>query len=94
MVIYILNFYYFSGLDIGKINQIIAKASEGSKFYEHKKQAQKKLDDKIEKMLEYVKLFTTSQIQISEKEVLNMYTFCFDDFLLCLLMNLCIYFYY
>lgn len=50
-------------LDAGKINEIIQKASKGSRFYQHKQQAQQRLDTKIEEMLQTAKTFSAQQIQ-------------------------------
>lgn len=38
------------GLDVDKINDIIEKASKGSKFYEHKKKSQERVDKKVAEM--------------------------------------------
>ena len=38
------------GLDVDKINDIIEKASKGSKFYEHKKKSQERGDKKVAEM--------------------------------------------
>ncbi|KAK7080378.1 hypothetical protein SK128_018365 [Halocaridina rubra] len=51
------------GLDVEKINEILQKASEGSKFYHHKQKCQKRLDAKISEMLKFKSALTEEQIK-------------------------------
>ncbi|XP_043191021.1 DNA polymerase kappa-like isoform X2 [Amphibalanus amphitrite] len=57
------------GLDTDKINQIIEEASRGSKFYNHKKQRQEKIDERIRRMLELKDSFTPEQIARAEAQM-------------------------
>ncbi|XP_076061856.1 DNA polymerase kappa-like isoform X2 [Oratosquilla oratoria] len=57
------------GLDAAKINEIIQKASEGSKFYQHKKKCQERLDAKISDMNRRCMELTQDQI---DKATLQM----------------------
>jgi hypothetical protein len=57
------------GLDVDKINQIIQQASKGSKFYEHKKQRQMQLDQKIDEMKKQADAISSDEIRRSEKQV-------------------------
>lgn len=50
------------GLDAGKVNEIIKKASEGSKFYQHKQKCQERLDSKIADMMKAKASFSEAQI--------------------------------
>ena len=54
-----------------KINEIIQKASEGSKFFQHKQTKQKKIDDRIQQTKEDAAKFTENQITNAQKEVRN-----------------------
>uniref|UniRef100_A0A2P2I8C2 DNA polymerase kappa n=2 Tax=Hirondellea gigas TaxID=1518452 RepID=A0A2P2I8C2_9CRUS len=56
-------------LDAGKINEIIQKASEGSLFYQHKQQAQLRLDAKIAEMKSAIDGFTTDQVAAAHKQM-------------------------
>ncbi|CAL4166367.1 unnamed protein product, partial [Meganyctiphanes norvegica] len=55
------------GLDTNKINEIIQKASEGSRFYLHKQKRQKILDEKINEMKQQIESFSQEQLQKSEE---------------------------
>lgn len=51
------------GLDTEKINEIIKKASEGSRFYQHKQKCQQRLDAKIVEMKRAAEAFSEEQIK-------------------------------
>ena len=53
------------------IFQIIEEASRGSKFYNHKKQRQEKIDERIRRMLELKNSFTPEQIARAEAQVID-----------------------
>lgn len=57
------------GLDTRKINEIIQKASEGSRFYLHKQKRQKVLDEKINEMKQQVEKCSQEEIQRAEKNM-------------------------
>ncbi|XP_068248260.1 DNA polymerase kappa-like [Palaemon carinicauda] len=57
------------GLNAEKINEIIKKASEGSKFYQHKQKCQQRLDAKIAEMMRVKESFSKQQIN---KAVIQM----------------------
>lgn len=59
-----------SGLDTEKINEIIKRASEGSRFYQHKQKHQEQLNEKLEAMKKEVTSFTEEQIEKATKQVL------------------------
>ena len=70
---------YISGLDADKINEIIKKASEGSRFYQHKQKCQQRLDGKIAEMMKAKAAFSEQQINKAIIQVLYMIvviTFC------------------
>lgn len=56
-------------MDATKINEIIQNASEGSRFYLHKQQAQQKLDAKIEEMIQAARRFTPQQLADANRQV-------------------------
>ncbi|XP_063608144.1 DNA polymerase kappa-like [Penaeus indicus] len=51
------------GFDTEKINEIIKKASEGSRFYQHKQKWQQRLDAKLLEMKRAAEAFSEEQIQ-------------------------------
>lgn len=65
-----LTFKLLSGLDAEKINDIIKRASEGSRFYQHKQRHQQHLDEKLEVMKKEASSFTEEQIKKATKQVL------------------------
>lgn len=56
-------------LDVETINKIIHEASEGSKFYEHKKKQQKKIDKRIVNMKLQMEKLTPEQIEKAGAQV-------------------------
>ena len=62
----------FAGLDASKINEIIQNASEGSKYYLHKRKAQEKLDAKISEMLATAKSFSPHQLEAAAEQVVPL----------------------
>ncbi|XP_045139406.1 LOW QUALITY PROTEIN: DNA polymerase kappa-like [Portunus trituberculatus] len=57
------------GLDTEKINEIIKRASEGSRFYQHKQKHQQQLNEKLEVMKKEVASFTKEQIDKATKQM-------------------------
>lgn len=57
------------GLDLEKINEIIENSSKGSKFYNHKKNLQAKLDQRIAAMQARLNELTFEQLSKSETKV-------------------------
>ncbi|KAA0203237.1 hypothetical protein HAZT_HAZT004355 [Hyalella azteca] len=57
------------GFDAAKINEIIRKASEGSRFYQHKQQAQQKLDAKIKEMLHTAQQMSPQLLEKATKKM-------------------------
>lgn len=57
------------GLDVESINKIISEASQGSKFYEHKKKQQEKLDERITNIKQQLILINSEKFVKAEKEV-------------------------
>ena len=57
------------GLDRDRINQILEEASQGSKFYEHKKKCQERINTKIQELQERKKRILPEQQERSTKQV-------------------------
>ncbi|KAF2359333.1 UmuC domain [Trinorchestia longiramus] len=57
------------GLDAVKINEIIRKASEGSRYFQHKQQAQQRLDAKIQDMLHVASGLSPEQLEKATKKM-------------------------
>ncbi|XP_066966862.1 DNA polymerase kappa-like [Macrobrachium rosenbergii] len=57
------------GLDAEKINEIIQKASEGSRFYQHKQKCQDRLNAKIAEMMKAKDSFSEQQISKAIKQM-------------------------
>lgn len=57
------------GLDVETINKTIMEASEGSKFYEHKRKQQEKIDRKITEIQFQLEKLTPDQIGKAQLEV-------------------------
>ncbi|MPC17737.1 DNA polymerase kappa [Portunus trituberculatus] len=60
---------FLLGLDTEKINEIIKRASEGSRFYQHKQKHQQQLNEKLEIMKKEVASFTKEQIDKATKQM-------------------------
>lgn len=58
-----------SGLDTERINEVIKRASEGSRFYQHKQKHQQQLNEKLEQMKKEAASFTEEQIRRATKQV-------------------------
>ena len=56
------------GLDKSKINQIIVEASKGSKYYKKELEREKLLSQRINKMLQQLKLFSRAEIIKAERD--------------------------
>lgn len=59
-----------SGLDTEKINDVIKRASEGSRFYQHKQKHQQQLNEKLDQMKKEAASFSEEQIAKATKQVL------------------------
>ncbi|KAG0700243.1 DNA polymerase kappa [Chionoecetes opilio] len=57
------------GLDTDKINDIIKRASEGSRFYQYKQKHQQQLNEKLEVMKNEASSFTEEQIKKATKQM-------------------------
>ncbi|XP_063877300.1 DNA polymerase kappa-like [Scylla paramamosain] len=57
------------GLDTEKINEIIKRASEGSRFYQHKQKHQQHLNEKLEVMKKEAASFTKEQTEKATKQM-------------------------
>ncbi|CAG0879653.1 unnamed protein product [Darwinula stevensoni] len=57
------------GLDRDRINQILEEASRGSKFYEHKKKCQERINMKIQELQERKRRILPEQLERSTKQM-------------------------
>jgi hypothetical protein len=57
------------GLDKERINQIIEAASKGSKFYEHKKKQQARVDAKAAELIAKRNQLTAEQLRVASEKV-------------------------
>ncbi|XP_050716765.1 DNA polymerase kappa-like [Eriocheir sinensis] len=57
------------GLDTERINEVIKRASEGSRFYQHKQKHQQQLNEKLEQMKKEATSFTEEQIRRATKQM-------------------------
>ncbi|KAJ8263105.1 hypothetical protein COCON_G00155620 [Conger conger] len=60
------------GLDKDKINKIILEASKGSRYYESELKKEQKVNQRIEKMLQYKELITQQQLLRAQEQVEKM----------------------